>query len=514
MSNSPVVEMRNIHKSFGNLKANDAVDFTLRNGEIHALLGENGAGKSTLMSILYGLYARDEGEILVNGSPVEIRGPADSIGQGIGMVHQHFMLIPQLTVAQNIYLGLQKKTGFFIDKQDIERKVNELSDSFNFCLQADTPVWQLPVGLQQKVEILRLLTWDASILILDEPTAVLTPDESEELFASLKSMTSKGFSIILITHKLEEVFHHSDRVTVLRHGRVAGSLDTGDTTKEKLATMMVGRNVFFDQKKEAAKPGPSLVQVRNIRVKNDKGLTAVEDISFDVRRGEIFGIAGVDGNGQLELGEALAGLRKVESGTVSMEGNDITNASTRERIDRKISHIPDDRQTKGLVLGFSVAENLILASHWTKPFDRGLSIDRAYMKRNAEKLVEDFDIRPRAIESPASKLSGGNQQKVVLARELSRDPEFILGIQPTRGLDVGAIEFVWEKLLEERRRGKAVLLISTDLDEILHLSDRIGIIYKGEFTGIVTPETPLDEIGLCMTGCSDPEEKLNGCVYE
>jgi general nucleoside transport system ATP-binding protein len=514
MADSFVIEMKKINKSFGPLKANDSVDFTLKKGEIHALLGENGAGKSTLMNILYGLYSRDDGEIEVNGRNAEINSPSDSIALGIGMVHQHFMLIPQLTVAQNIYLGLQNQTGFIIKRKAIEERVNSMSESFNFCLNAATPVWQLPVGLQQKVEILRLLTWNARILILDEPTAVLTPDEAEDLFVSLKKMAARGYSIILITHKLEEVFHHSDRVTVLRHGKLAGTLATKDTTKEKLAVMMVGRKVFFDQEKEKSAPGPVLLKVNNLHVRNDKGLPAVDGVSFSVHRGEIFGIAGVDGNGQLELGEALSGLRKIDSGAVHINNIDISAASPRERINQKISHIPDDRQRKGLVLGFSVAENLVLASHWKKPFNSGFRINRRYMKEQAQALVSMFDIRPPHTETAAVKLSGGNQQKVVLARELSRDPELVIGIQPTRGLDIGAIEFVWEKLLEERRKGKAILLISTDLDEIIHLSDRIGVMYKGEFTGIMTPDAPLETIGLCMTGCIDPEEKEQGCTDE
>jgi simple sugar transport system ATP-binding protein len=504
--------MRNIHKTFGSLYANKAVDFTLRQGEVHALLGENGAGKSTLMNILYGLYRKDQGEILVQGKVVEFASPRDSIAQGIGMVHQHFMLIPQLTVAQNIFLGLQKKTGFLVNQKAIGETVLALAERFGFCLAPETPVWQLPVGLQQKVEILKLMTRSATILILDEPTAVLTPAESEDLFSSIKQMAKAGFSIVLITHKLEEVFQHCHRVTVLRQGEVVGTKMMNETTKEDLAAMMVGRQVLFEKSPHVEPDGGPYVKVRDLMVKNDKGLRAVQGISFDIRRGEIFGIAGVDGNGQLELGEALAGLRKVDSGTVTVDSLDLTHATPKERITARMAHIPDDRQRKGLILGFSVAENLMLGSHWRPPFRSGIRIDPLFMNERSAELSALYDIRPRDGAVQTLKLSGGNQQKVVVARELSREPRFILAIQPTRGLDIGAMEFVWNRLCQERDQGKSILLVSTDLEEILFLSNRIGIMYEGRFTGIVTPEVDISEIGLCMTGCKDSSEAKGGCL--
>lgn len=500
-----VIEMKGITKTFGALKANDQVDFTLQQGEIHALLGENGAGKSTLMTVLYGLYKADGGEIWVNGNKVTIESPKDAIRLGIGMVHQHFMLVPQLTVTQNIFLGM-KEAGFFLKLKTLDQKIVELNKKYGFNVKPSTPVWQLPVGVQQKVEILKVLMRNAKILILDEPTAVLTPSEVLDLFTSIKTMAKQGYSVILITHKMDEVLNYCDRVTVMRQGKVIGTTNTGDTNKNQLAAMMVGREVLLNQQKDEVQKGKILLEVKDLSVKNDKGLMAVNKISFAIKAGEILGVAGVDGNGQLELGEALVGIRPIVAGTVTIDAEEVTGARPRKLMDKGLSHIPDDRHKKGLVLPFSVTENLILGSQRSAKCCKGMFMQSDNITGNAEKLAAEFDIRPRNTSLPAKNLSGGNQQKVILARELSRDPKVIIAIQPTRGLDVGAIEFVRKKILEERANGKAVLVISTDLDEIFSLSDRIAVIYEGEFTGIVGPDVPVAEIGLLMAGAKSKVE--------
>ncbi len=494
-----VIELDNICKAFGDNKANQNVCFDLKKGEIHALLGENGAGKTTLMNILYGLYSCDAGKIRVNDQEVDMDNPKTAIDMGIGMVHQHFMLIPQLTVTRNIFMGM-KESGFFLDMDDLNRQVREINERFGFNVDPKAYVWQLPVGVQQKVEILKALIRKADILILDEPTAVLTPKEVEELFLSIRKLTEEGYSVILITHKMEEVLKYTDRVTVMREGKVVNTKDVKDTDLHDLADMMVGREVCLERTLEPKEPGEVLLKIDNLKVNDNKGHHAVNGVHLDVRAGEIVGIAGVDGNGQLELGEAIVGLRKVESGTITICGQNTTNATPRKILDAGVAHIPDDRQKKGLVLPFTVKENMILGSQRDSDYHRGLVMDYRKVEDNARRLVEEFDVRPRNIELTGEMLSGGNQQKVILAREVSRKPEVLIALQPTRGLDIGAIEFVRSKIIQERNRGKAVLLVSTDLDEILTMSDRIAVIYKGEILGVVGPDTPVRDIGLLMGG--------------
>ena len=494
-----VVEMRNIFKYFGNFCANEDVDFTLRKGEIHALLGENGAGKSTLMNILYGLYSCDRGTISVMGEPVCMDCPNTAISRGIGMVHQHFMLIPQLSVTQNVFLGM-KSAGFVLNMKQLKERVTEFNDRFGFNVDPSAFIWQIPVGVQQKVEILKVLMREARILILDEPSAVLTPNEAVELFDSLKKLSQQGYSIILITHKMSEVLNYADRVTVMRQGRMVSTVDVCDTDQNELAQMMVGRYVCLDRQVEGENFGATLLEVKDIVVKNGKGLNAVKGVSFLVREGEIVGIAGVDGNGQLELSEAIVGLRKVESGEISIKGEKATNKSIRFLLDKGMAHIPDDRHKKGLVLNFPIKENLIMGMQRSPKYTKGMFLDRAAVETHAKALVEEFDVRPADIEHEAGSLSGGNQQKVILAREVDRNPSVLVALQPTRGLDIGATEFVRSKLLEERTKHKAVLLVSTDLDEILSLSDRILVMHNGEFMGEVRHDTPMVQIGLMMAG--------------
>ncbi len=494
-----VVEMRGIYKYFGDFCANKNVDFTLKKGEIHALLGENGAGKSTLMNILYGLYSHDEGTIQLQGEMVDIDKPSTAIAKGVGMVHQHFMLIPQLTVMQNVFLGM-KEAGFVHDHRKLNARVKEMSDRFGFNIDPTSLIWQLPVGVQQKVEIVKVLMRNAKILILDEPTAVLTPQETEELFESIKALADEGYSIILITHKMSEVLNYANSVTVMRLGEVIGSVEVKDTDKDALARMMVGRDVSLERHVEPKEPGDVRLEVQDLCVKNDKGLMAVDDLSFTVRSGEIVGIAGVDGNGQLELAEAVSGGRKVEKGTISLMGNEITRKSIRHRLDEGMGHIPDDRHKKGLVLQYPIKDNFVLSNQRSKQYSNYTFLNTKKIEAHANELVEEFDVRPANINYLAGGLSGGNQQKVILAREVAREPKMMLANQPTRGLDIGAIEFVRKKLVEERDRGTAVLLISTDLDEIFSLSDRVFVIHSGKFMGEVSYDTPIEEVGLLMAG--------------
>lgn len=494
-----VVEMRGIYKYFGDFCANKDVDFTLKQGEIHALLGENGAGKSTLMNILYGLYSHDDGEIFINGEKVSMNNPSVAIKHGIGMVHQHFMLIPQLTVTKNVFLGM-KETGLVLHLKELDRRVREMSEKFDFHIEPQAFIWQLPVGVQQKVEIIKVLMRNARILILDEPTAVLTPNESDELFSSVHALAREGYSIILITHKMREVLEYADRVTVMRLGEVIGTVSTKETSEDELAAMMVGRKVDLDRKVIPQPKGAPLLEVKSLTVKNDKGLTAVNNLSFTVHAGEIVGVAGVDGNGQSELGEAISGGRKIESGDIILDGESVGKKSVCYRINKGLSHIPDDRLKKGLVLQFSIEDNIMLGRQKSNLFSDGFFLSTKKIEERSARLVKEFDVRPRDIHYLAGGLSGGNQQKVILAREVDRKPKVMLAVQPTRGLDIGAIEFVRNKLVEERGRGSAVLLIATDLDEILSLSDRILVMNSGEIMGEVSYDTPLEEIGLLMAG--------------
>jgi simple sugar transport system ATP-binding protein len=494
-----VIELRGIHKYFGDFCANKNIDFDLKAGEVHALLGENGAGKSTLMNILYGLYSHDAGSISINGKEIIVKGPGDAIANGIGMVQQHFALIPQLSVTQNIFLGM-KETGFVLNMEELEKRVADLNEAYGFNVEPGSLIWQLPVGVQQKVEILKLLMRDAKILILDEPTAVLTPQEVEDLFTSIRMLTDKGCSVILITHKIEDVITHCDRVTVLRSGCVTGTVKTADVNKDELAKMMVGHDVFLTRNSKPHDFGKVEINAKNLCAKNNKGLPALKDVSFSIRAGEILGIAGVDGNGQLELGEALTGLRKFKGSVDFGDGQEMNRILPRDIIDKGVGHIPDDRHKKGLVLPFSVKENMIIASQRSEKFSHGPWLKQAAIKENALEMIEQFDVRPREIEKLAGDLSGGNQQKVILAREFSRSPRVLIALQPTRGLDVGAIEFVWSKIVEARDAGAAVLLLSTDLDEIRSLSDTIAVMFEGELSAGMEFNVPLEQLGLMMAG--------------
>jgi len=496
-----LIEMKGITKRFGDVVANDGVEFCLKKGEIHALLGENGAGKSTLMKILYGIYGMDDGEIWVNGERVEINTPKEAIDLGIGMVQQHFMLIPQLTVTQNIFLGM-KEAGFFLKGKELEKKVSEVAGQYHFKVNPGDYIWQLSVGLQQKVEILKVLFRRAKILIFDEPTTYLTPQEVDELFVSLKRMLDDGYSIIFITHKMREVLNFCDRITVMRDGKNVATVNVKKATKKNLAKMMVGREVFLEQQSQREKQnyGEVLLEVKNLSVLSDKDLLAVNDVSFKVRAGEVLGIAGVDGNGQTELAESIVGLRNFVSGEIIIDGKNISELNPKKLISLGMSHIPEDRHKRGLILPFTVFENMILGSQRTDKFCSGIFMSQEKIKNRCKSLMEEYDIKPREGSLTVTKLSGGNQQKVVLARELSKSPKLIIAVQPTRGLDIGAIEFVRNCILKERARGKAILFISTELEEIMALSDRIAVIFEGSLIDTVTPDISVEEIGLMMAG--------------
>jgi len=502
MSDRPVVlELRNISKQFPGVLANDRVSLDLRRGEVHALLGENGAGKSTLMSILYGLYHPDEGEIFIDGEPVRISSPKEAIERGIGMVHQHFMLIPVMTVAENIVLAEEPtKAGVVLDFATASRRVEDIAAQFNFAIDPQARIENISVGQQQRVEILKALYRRADILILDEPTAVLTPQEAQELFAILKNLTREGMSIIFITHKLNEVLEIADRITVLRRGKRIDTLLAAGATEASLASLMVGRDVLLRVDKGAAKPGEALLEVEELRVLDDRELETVRGVSFEVRAGEIVGIAGVDGNGQSELIEALTGLRPVASGEFRLGDQRLTGSSTHHILDSGIGHIPEDRQRRGLVLEFSLAENMALHDFDKPPNSRLGWLRPRYLVERAKRLLKAFDVRGGGPQTPARALSGGNQQKVVVAREVENDPRVLIAAQPTRGLDVGAIDLVHRRLVEERDEGRAVLLVSLELDEIRSLSDRILVMYEGELVGEYGPDVTEDELGIAMLG--------------
>jgi general nucleoside transport system ATP-binding protein len=506
MADVPVLELRGITKQFPGVLANDHIDFDLRRGEVHALLGENGAGKSTLMSILYGLYTADSGEILMNGDPVGISSPKDAINLGIGMVHQHFMLIPVMTVTENIVLANEPvHAGVLLDESTAERRVAEVARSFKFAVDPHARVESITVGQQQRVEIMKALYRNADIVILDEPTAVLTPQEAQELFEILQTLTREGISIIFITHKLNEVLEIADRITVLRRGKKVETIPREGATEDSLARAMVGREVLLRVEKTPASPGDVLLQVGDLQVRDDRGLDAVRGVSFDVGAGEIVGIAGVDGNGQSELIDALTGLRSVAGGSIIVHGDDLTRASAREALDAGIGHIPEDRHRRGLVLDFNLAENLVLHDYGKEPFSRLGWINPRRWFRWAAGLLREFDVRGGGPTTRAGSLSGGNQQKVVVAREVSRDPSVLIAAQPTRGLDVGAIEFVHRRLVEQRDAGKAVLLVSLELEEILSLSDRILVLYEGRIVAEFPPDVSEEEVGIAMTGAGQRE---------
>jgi general nucleoside transport system ATP-binding protein len=501
-----VLELRGITKQFPGVLANDHVDFELRRGEVHALLGENGAGKSTLMNILYGLYHPDEGQILVKGEPVRFHSPKDAINRGIGMVHQHFMLIPVMTVAENIVLANEPtRAGLLLDTDAADRRVRELSRSFNFAIDPDARVESITVGQQQRVEILKALYRNADILILDEPTAVLTPQEASELFEILRTLTREGMSVIFITHKLNEVLEIADRITVVRRGKRIDTVDRQGATEEGLARMMVGREVLLRVEKPVSAPGDPVLTVDDLHVFDDRGLEAVRGVSFEVRGGEIVGIAGVDGNGQTELIDAITGLRKAASGRVGVGGRNVTGATPSRILDSGLGHIPEDRQRRGLVLEFSLAENVALHDYDKAPGSRSGWLFPRQLIRRARELLTQFDVRGGGPQTLASALSGGNQQKVVLAREIGRGPSVLIAAQPTRGLDVGAIEFVHRRLVEARDNGKAVLLVSLELDEIISLSDRTLVLYEGEIVAQHGPDVTEDQLGIEMTGAGRKE---------
>jgi simple sugar transport system ATP-binding protein len=499
------LELRGVTKRFGTLVANDRINLTVEPGEIHALLGENGAGKSTLMNVLYGLYQADEGQIVLDGVAQNFKGPGDAMAAGIGMVHQHFMLIPVFTVAENVVLGNEptKKLGL-LDLEAARKKVRELSDRFGFDVDPDALIEDLPVGVQQRVEIIKSLIRDAKVLVLDEPTAVLTPQETDELMQIMRDLAKSGTSIIFITHKLREVQAVSDKITVIRQGKVVGEAKPTDSASE-LATMMVGREVDLKVDKAAARLGDIMtLRVEDIHVEDDRKQLAVDGVSFNVQAGEVLAIAGVQGNGQTELAEALLGLRPVLKGRGAIALNDkyIDQLSVRKRLESGVGYVPEDRKKDGLVGEFTIAENLMLNGSYGKPFAKGISIDFANRDRIADELIKEFDVRTPSASTHAEKLSGGNQQKVVVARELSREVNLLIVSQPTRGVDVGSIEFIHERIVAERDQGKAVLLISTELDEVLALADRIAVMYRGKIVGIVGADATRETLGKMMAGVS------------
>ncbi len=478
-----VLEARGISKRFPGVLANDRVDFDLRRGEVHCMLGENGAGKTTLMNVCYGLYQPDEGELCVNGEPVTFHGSADAIARGIGMVHQHFQLVQVFTVAENVILGDEIRRGLVLDLGEARRRIAELSDRYRLEVDPDAKIEDLSVGQQQRVELLKALFRDADILILDEPTAVLTPGEVDEFFGVVRSLTEQGKSIVFITHKLREVLAVADRITVLRNGRVVGSADPDEATQQSLATLMVGRDVILAIDKGPAHPGEARLQVRDLTVTDERGVRAVSDLSFDVRAGEIYGVAGVEGNGQRELVEAIAGMRAVTSGTIRLEGADLAGASPRKVTEMGVGHVPEDRNKHGIVGSFTIADNMVLNSYGRRPFVRRRIRQLRAIDDQARELVERYDVRTPGIHVPVANLSGGNQQKVIIARELSGDPRLLLVAQPTRGLDVGSIEFIHRRIVEMRDAGTAVLLVSAELDEIFTLADRVGVLFRGRIVG-------------------------------
>ncbi|MBN2678401.1 MAG: ABC transporter ATP-binding protein [Anaerolineaceae bacterium] len=505
---TPILELRGITKRFPGVLANDQINLTLEKGEIHALLGENGAGKTTLMNILYGLYSQDEGEIFVKGKKIDIHNPSDAIHSGIGMVHQHFMLIPVFTVTENVMLGDEYvKTGGVLDRQKAAKKIREISDTYKLDVDPDAYIRDLPVGIQQRVEIIKLLFRDANILIMDEPTAVLTPQEVVELFKIMHTLIDQGKSIIFITHKLKEVVECSDRITVIRGGKVIKTTTPKQASMNQLATMMVGREVNLKVHKNKAKPGTVVLDVRNLRVLSSSGQIAVDDISFEVRSGEILGIAGVQGNGQTELVKSLTGLMPVLEGEIYIDGQNVTRFSPRKITEIGTAHIPEDRQKDGLVLASPITENLVLSTYYQKPFAKGMVLQDQMILDNSVELVKKFDVRTPTATNLVSTLSGGNQQKVIVAREFSRPIKLLIASQPTRGLDVGSIEYIHSRVIEKRDDGCAVLLVSTELDEVMQLSDRIAVMYRGKILDILDSESISKELlGLLMAGVI-PSEK-------
>jgi ABC-type uncharacterized transport system ATPase subunit len=495
------MEMRGIVKRFPGVLAADHIDFDVRAGEVHALLGENGAGKSTLMKILYGLYQPNEGEIFLNGQRVSIKSPSDAIALGIGMIHQHFMLVPSLTVAENVALGLKSSREPLLDLDVVSARILALAALYGLQIDPSAPVWQLAVGERQRVEIIKALYRGAALLILDEPTAVLTPQEVDDLFKTFRQMVADGHALIFISHKLHEVLAISNRVSVLRDGRHVGTIPTGEATKQRLAQMMVGREVLLQYELHEVPVGPPRLRIEGVRATGDRGTEALRGVSLEVRAGEILGLAGVSGNGQRELAEVLFGLRPATGGTVSIEGQDVTGKPPSALNKLGMSYIPEERMVDGVIRDFTVAENLILQDHGEPPYAHGIFMNPRAIRQQCTELIHNFNIRTPDQETPIKSLSGGNIQKLVLARELSRAPRVLIAAQPTRGVDIGATEYIHQRLLEQRDKGTATLLISEDLDEILALADRIAVIYEGQIVGVVDRHAAsVEELGLMMAG--------------
>jgi simple sugar transport system ATP-binding protein len=493
------LELKGLSKSFGNLIANDAIDLAVADGEIHAILGENGAGKSTLMNMVYGLLQPDAGNIYVDGKAVEINEPADALSAGIGMVHQHFMLVPVFTVAENIILGHEQSKRGLLTMVEAKAKIKKIADEFKFEIDPDALIEDIPVGIQQRVEIIRALMYDAKVLILDEPTAVLTPQETDELLNMMRTLKAKGTSIIFITHKLREVKAVADKITIIRRGKVVDTAQPS-ATQEELASLMVGREVDLIPNKTGVNPGKPILEINNLNIFDSTGRNLVKNVSLEVKAGEILAIAGVQGNGQSEIARALVNLEDHVTGSIKLDSVEILGKSVRDSLGAGIAYVPESRELDGLIGSFSIAENMILDTHDLAPVAMRGQLDKGYIKDNANKLLKEFDVRAQSILDSASSLSGGNKQKVVLARELSRSVKLVMASQPTRGLDVGSIEFVYQRLLAERAANRAILLVSSELDEVYALADRIAVIYKGEIVGIVDPSVSREKLGLMMAG--------------
>lgn len=510
MANEHVIEMRDITKKFGDFVANDHINLQLRKGEIHALLGENGAGKSTLMNMLAGLLEPTSGEIVVNGQIVQLDSPSKAASLGIGMVHQHFMLVEAFTVAENIILGSEVTKNGVLDIKEATKEIEELSKRYGLAVDPAAKVEDISVGMQQRVEILKTLYRGADILIFDEPTAVLTPSEIEELVEIMKSLVKEGKSLILITHKLDEIRAVADRVTVIRRGKSIETVEIAGATNQDLAEMMVGRSVSFKTEKVKAQPKETVLSIKDLVVLENRGVPAVKNLNLDVRAGEIVGIAGIDGNGQSELIQAITGLRKVKSGTMTLKGENIVGASPRTITEMQVGHVPEDRHRDGLVLQLSISENIALQTYYKEPMSSKGILNYGNIYEHARKLMKEFDVRAASEYVPAKALSGGNQQKAIIAREVDRDPDLLIVSQPTRGLDVGAIEYIHKRLIEERDKGKAILVVSFELDEILNVSDRIAVIHDGQIQGELDPATTnKQELGILMAGGELKKEEGN-----
>lgn len=503
-----IVEMLGIRKEFPGVLANDDITIQLKKGEVLALLGENGAGKSTLMNILFGLFHMDRGKIKVRGEEVRIKDPNDADALGIGMVHQHFQLIDTFTVTENIIMGTEG--SFVLDRKSAGIKIKKLSEQYGLNINPDSKIEDISVGMQQRVEILKMLYRNSEVLIFDEPTAVLTPQEIRELMQIMRNLIKEGKSIILITHKLKEIKEIADRCTVIRRGRVIGTVDVDKTDEAQMAEMMVGREISFNVSKGESTPGDVVLEIENLSVQSNRKVLGLKNFSLDVKRGEIVGVAGVEGNGQTELVEAITGLRKVESGFIRINGKDIENYSIRKRNEAGVAHIPEDRQKYGLVMDYTIAENFVIKNYYELPYSKRGLLNKDAIRKDAEKMIDDFDVRAgRGADSPAGSLSGGNQQKAILGREISLDTDLLIAVQPTRGLDVGAIEYIHKRLVEQRDSGKAILLVSLELDEVMDLSDRIAVINSGELIDLVVNDSSIDEndLGLMMAGVKRGNEQ-------